>query len=319
MMKRKVSQCVTPDTDKKGTNAFQMISWSKDKSLLTLVQFVGDHTVSVDFPHGNSKKGIPYHRSAPSLIRDLEVGNDKPFRAYQNKVFNAPTDKATQKFNVPRNITQIRNARQNFKKANEGVDSFSKLNRLALEYADLRLLMTVPDLVLVSMNPDMLDQVKEILRIDYDKARQKQLIGYDTQFNLGDYYVSWLTIRDVRFRNIRTGKVPVIPAIQVIHERKLQLHHEIAWKIMANLVEEISTKKHLATSDDEFTELLEKFVHKGFVGKCEIHGTKKIERWVRDHGGNKDDQSVLKSDFRNAPKIKNLQILKAASQITPLI
>ena len=85
---------------------------------------------------------------------------------------------------------------------------------------------------------------------------------------------------------------------------------------MANLVEEISTKKHLATSDDEFTELLEKFVHKGFVGKCEIHGTKKIERWVRDHGGNKDDQSVLKSDFRNAPKIIFfLQILKAEASL----
>ena len=32
--------------------------------------------------------------------------------------------------------------------------------------------------------------------------------------------------------------------------------------------------------------------------KCEIHGVKKIERWVADHGGTKDDKSVMKSDFR---------------------
>ena len=144
----------------------------------------------------------------------------------------------------------------------------------------------------------MLEQVKEILKLDYDKCRQKQLLSYDTQFNLGDYYVSNVTIRDVRFRNIRTGAVPIIPAFHIVHERKFGLHHEIAWKIMVNLVEEISTKKFVAVSDDEFTNLLEKFVKKGFVGKCENHGTKKIERWVRDHGGNKDDQHVLKSDFR---------------------
>ena len=39
------------------------------------------------------------------------------------------------------------------------------------------------------------------------------------------------------------------------------------------------------------------FVNKGLV-KCEIHGVKKIERWVADHGGTKDDKSVMKSDFR---------------------
>ena len=153
-------------------------------------------------------------------------------------------------------------------------------------------------LVLVSVNPVMLEQVKEILRIDYDKARNKQVIGYDTQFNLGDYYVSWLSIRDIRFRNVRTGSVPILPAVQVIHERKFGMHHEMAWMIMTDLIPEISTKKHLATSDDEFTTLMEKFIKKGFVAKCGNHGTQKIKRWVKNHGGKKDDILVLPSDFR---------------------
>ena len=56
--------------------------------MLTLVQFVGDHTVSVDFPHGNAKKNnMPYSWSAPSLIRELEVGSEKPAKEYQKKVF----------------------------------------------------------------------------------------------------------------------------------------------------------------------------------------------------------------------------------------
>ena len=223
LLLRKVSNCVTPDSGKKGTNAFQMISWThRDKPMLTLMQFVGDHMVSVDFPHGNSKKTtMPYHRSAPSLIREIEVGNDKPAKVYQKKVFNAPSDPSTQKFKVPRNLSQIRNARQNFKKTSEGVDDFNRLNRLSLEFSDIRFLATVPDLILVSANQEMLEQVKEILKLDYDKCRQKQLLSYDTQFNLGDYYESNITIRDVRFRNIRTGAIPIIPAFYIIHELSL--------------------------------------------------------------------------------------------------
>ena len=84
---------------------------------------------------------------------------------------------------------------------------------------------------------------------------------------------------------------------------------------MVNLVGQISSKKMMAVSDDEFTPLLEKFVKMGFVGimmlfflyffncknfpgKCENHGVKKIERWVKEHNGKKDDQSVYKADFR---------------------
>ena len=238
LLMRKLSHCVTPDSGRKGTNLFQMISWShRDKPMFTLIQFVGDHTVSVDFPHGNSKKSsMPYHRTAPSLLRDIEVGKDKPAKEYQKKVFDAPKDPSSQRFKVPRNLSQIRNARQNIKKMSEGVDAFNRLNRLAMEFSDIRFLATVPDLILVSVNQDMLHQVKEILKLDYDKCRQKQLLSYDTQFNLGDYYVSNVTIRDIRFRNIRTGAVPIIPAFHIVHERKFGLHHEIAWKEVCGCV-----------------------------------------------------------------------------------
>ena len=76
------------------------------------------------------------------------------------------------------------------------------------------------------------------------------------------------------------------------------MHHELAWSIITNLIPEISTRKFVATSDDEFTPLLEKFVGKGLVAKCEVHGARKIERWVSDHGGNKEEGKVLNFDFR---------------------
>ena len=213
-------------------------------------------------------------------------------------MFNAPPDATSQNLLVPRNTTQVRNARQRFRKEKKGSDSLTNLVRLSLEYEDMRLLIVAPDIILVSITPEMLKQVKEILKVDYDTATYKVLLGYDTQFDLGDYYSSWITIRDIRYIDKKSGKCPVLPAVQVIHERKLALHHQIAWEVITDLIPEIKTRKLVATSDDEFTPLLQRFVQTGLTSKCEIHGVKKIERWITKHGGNKVDGQVLKSDFR---------------------
>ena len=56
----------------------------------------------------------------------------------------------------------------------EGIDIFTKLNKLSLNYEDIRLLMTIPDLLVISINPVMLTKIKEKLKIDYETARMKQ-------------------------------------------------------------------------------------------------------------------------------------------------
>ena len=76
------------------------------------------------------------------------------------------------------------------------------------------------------------------------------------------FYVPWVTIRDIRYKDKKSGISPVLPAIQIIHERKLQMHHELAWELITDLVPEIKTKNFVSTSDDEFTSLLEKYVKK---------------------------------------------------------
>ena len=52
-----------------------------------------------------------------------------------------------------------------------------------------------------------------------------------------------------------------------MHKCKIQMHHELAWQIITNLIPEFGTAKLVATSDDEFTGLLEKFKKKGIVTK----------------------------------------------------
>ena len=188
LLKRRVANLVTPSSNRRGVPDFQMFSWThRDRPLFTLVQFVGNDSLSVDFPHKNSKKGVPYVRSAPSVLREVEASTDKPFKVYQNQVRNAPPDASTQNLRVPRCITQVRNAKQRFRKDNKGTDSFTNLIRLSTEHEDIRFLMTAPDLVMVTSTSEMLKQTRSILKIDYDTARQKQLLGYSF-FNFIFFY-----------------------------------------------------------------------------------------------------------------------------------
>ena len=165
---------------------------------------------------------------------------------------NAKPDATTQNLLCPRNVSQVRNAKQRFKKKYSGTDYLTNLIQLSLQYEDIRFLNVAPDLIMVNISPFMLEQARAILKIDYDTARQKQQVGYDTQFKLGDYYVSWVTIRDIRFRNRVSGNSPILGVAQVIHERKIQMHHELAWQIITNLIPEFGTAKLVATSGDRW-------------------------------------------------------------------
>ena len=166
-IKRRVASLVTESSSRRGVTDFQMFSWAhKDKPLLTLVQFVGNDSLSVDFPHKNNKKGIPYIRSAPSVLRDVEATTDKPSKVYQQQVRNAPPDAPTQNLLVPRCITQVRNAKQRFRKDNKGTDSLTNLIRISMDHDDIRFLMTAPDLVMVNTTTEMLKETRNILKID---------------------------------------------------------------------------------------------------------------------------------------------------------
>jgi hypothetical protein len=84
----------------------------------------------------------------------------------------------------------------------------------------------------------------------------------------------------------------------VIHERKLRLHHELACRVMVDVLPELATAEFVAVSDDEFTDLLKIFLKGAHVVKCENHGCSKIKHWVKNHGGVKEDCTVYVSDFR---------------------
>ena len=163
-----------------------MCSWTLQKDpRLTLIQFVGDEKLSVDRPHGNSKnEQRPYVRSAPSVIRRQEGTTRTPQLAYNEEAVSAATDTSNQLLRTCRNTKQIKNAQQNLRRLYRIThDSFVSLSLLDLEYEDVRLLLTVPDLIFMYIHPELLQQVNKLLDIPYFESHFKQLVGYDTQVN----------------------------------------------------------------------------------------------------------------------------------------
>ena len=125
----------------------------------------------------------------------------------------------------------------------------------------------------------MLEYARELLQIPFKDGGGLQCVSYDTQFNIGDFYVSTLTIRDVRFRHNSKGKaLPILPVFMFLHEKKSQSFHNWAFEVMVNLLPELKRNLFVAISDKEFPNLLKRHFKKAFVALDEIHMTKDIQK-----------------------------------------
>ena len=62
-----------------------------------------------------------------------------------------------------------------------------------------------------------------------------------------------------------SSKSPILPAVPVFHVRKSYLHHQLARSIITELIPEIGTSNCIATSDYEFTPLLENLFGQGWL------------------------------------------------------
>ena len=66
----------------------------------------------------------------------------------------------------------------------------------------------------------------------------------------------------------------------MVHDRKLQWDHNLAFEIMVQTIPELGTKFFVAISDREFNKVMKVHFKKAFVAADEIHAVKDIERYV---------------------------------------
>ena len=155
---------------------------------------------------------------------------------------------------------------------------------------------TYPDLVVICGFKPMLTEVNRLFQLK--SASSHQLLSYDTTFKLRDFYVSPLL-----FRNVLFAKSPVMPAMFMLHERKLKSTHDEMMRLVAkelpclvdgNIVLPLVTddEKGFADAIDEYLPNVQRFL-------CWNHALKAAKLWLNRHGASASEIPVYVSSIRD--------------------
>ena len=91
----------------------QIAYFHSDHPNAVLIQYIGDSTLAVQFPHRNSKSTQQiYTRTQLSIIRDNGTASGSAHQVYQQQVLAGPLNVADQLASVPRNLEEVRNVRK---------------------------------------------------------------------------------------------------------------------------------------------------------------------------------------------------------------
>ena len=122
-----------------------------------------------------------------------------------------------------------------------------------------------------------------------------QLLSYDTTFKFGDFYISPLLFRAVCF-----VESLVMPAMYLIHERKLTSTHQTMCTVLAVKVPELLNARVAFVTDHEkafdvFQQKFPNLTHR----HCWNHLLLDIKLWVQRHNGQSSDAAVYVADVRD--------------------
>ena len=214
---------------------------------LLLLHYLGDESIAVSFPHGNSKRNHHHFRTCPSVLAKNDDLGDLPGNVYKSSVARNNCPPKYQPILQPRNLKQIKNVQQGKRqKWRLSHDLLYNLHELAYDLSGfVHTIRTYPDLIIVCGLHTLSTELNQVLMAD---SPLPQLLSYDTTFQLGDFYLSAFLFRYTLF-----SSSPVIPAFFLIHERKFQTSHEELMKDVANLVPGLlrGKKKIPLVTDDE--------------------------------------------------------------------
>lgn len=182
-----------------------------------LVHYLGDETVMIDHPHGNTKKSTePYFATAPSVRKSLSSRASSP-GGTPNKVLQDSLDGYDGMKNpvlTPRNKIQVRNIRRNLKKANEkqrpSEEDMATLYSLGTELPGFfHYVRTFPDFAMIVGLNDLASEVENLLKLNAGPL----VFSFHETFKVGKFYVTTFNFVHAAFQDR-----PVIPLQFLITE-----------------------------------------------------------------------------------------------------
>ena len=194
--------------------AYQLVN---DKSV-TLIHYIGDDKAATDFPHGNRKHHHEkkHVRTCPSYLNSCRVlvKTESASKIYKKAVANVSCIPESAPVCTPRNLKQLCNLRsRQLKEMRISHDTLYNIHEIAYDLPDfVWKITTFPDLLCICGLKELLTEFDRVLNVE----SRRQLLSYDTTFQLGDFYVS-----PVLFRHSLFEENPCVPAMFAIHEKKI--------------------------------------------------------------------------------------------------
>lgn len=120
---------------------------------------------------------------------------------------------------MPRDIKQVKNARQKLKEKEEN-DQFASLLDLFKQEPAVRNLQWTPFPRVVFCTDEQLEEIiEECCSID-----SKSILSIDTSYNVGNFYVTSTTHQSSKFVHSRIGKPAILPGAAMFHVRRSEKH-----------------------------------------------------------------------------------------------
>ena len=162
-----------------------------------------------------------HKRTYPSVISSLksELVHEPPNKLYKTLVTKEEVGQR-QGIANPRNLKQLHNLKhRQDAKLKLGNDDIANLYELTMHLGGyVKIIDLWPELTVILMNDDLLTELSKLL----DVNNADIVLSYDTNVNLGDFYVSVLSFRHTIFKTSKHGTSPTIPVAFMIHDRKKQ-------------------------------------------------------------------------------------------------
>ncbi len=90
------------------------------------------------------------------------------------------------------------------------------------------------------------------------------IVDIDTTFDMGNYYITWITFRVTDFYDLETSPMPTAGLACFIHSKKLQASHEYFLNMVNEEIPELKSATNVLFCSDEeaaIVNALEKVYH----------------------------------------------------------
>jgi hypothetical protein len=270
--------------------AFQLV----DCQEYTLIHYLGDSDAFEALPHRGSKEDREYVRTLPSYMEELKqkaVAPQLPSATYKKEVAMAGIDTTYLAIKAPRNIKQLRNLRYSLRHSSRlGPDSLYNLHALAYEVGGfVRQITTFPDLEVVFGMEELLEDMQRELQLN----APRQVVSYDTTFQLGNFYLSFAIYRLTIFKG-----EPCIPALFLLHERKFARTHRTFFRHLKEVIPGNCRVSIVTDRERAITTAITAEVPSLPQVFCWNHIFRDVRNWLVKHGATRKEIPLITSQLR---------------------